>query len=70
MYNKETIKNCSVCLYSTVLSNGTEAICKKRGPVLCNDYCRKFKYDPLKREPEIKTIKQYSFKDFDIDHIN
>jgi len=65
MYNKNLPKKCEYCLRATPLGNGKEMICEKRGIVNTNDFCRSYKYDPLKREPLRQKISDnYSPEDF------
>ena len=67
MFDKTIIKKCGHCLFGTDLGDDGEIICKKRGIVNKNDLCRKYKYDPLKREPQKQIISDnYSPDDFKI----
>lgn len=67
MFDKTIIKKCGHCLFGTDLGDDGEIICKKRGIVNKNDLCRKYKYDPLKREPQKQIISDnYSPEDFKI----
>lgn len=67
MFDKTIIKKCGHCLFGTNLGDDGEIICKKRGIVNKNDLCRKYKYDPLKREPQKQIISDnYSPEDFKI----
>ncbi len=67
LLGKDIIKNCSVCRNSIELLSGEQFICRKKGPVYSTDYCRKFKYDPLKRKPaDITPLPKYKKEDFEI----
>lgn len=64
-FNKNLQKSCSYCVYSKKLELTGETICKKRGVMPQREYCRKYKYDPLKRTPEKITFSgNYSAEDF------
>ncbi len=41
---------CVYCKHGTVLFSGDAVLCKHRGLVLPTARCRRFKYDPLKRD--------------------
>ena len=66
IFNVKENKKCCNCLLSSTIED-TVIICKKHGVVNKDDRCRHFKYDPLKREPELppETLK-YSKKDFEL----
>jgi len=65
MFDKTLPKKCEYCLLSSPLGDNGEMICEKRGIVNSDDYCRSYKYDPLKREPMRKKISDnYSPEDF------
>ena len=55
---EEMEKYCVFCEYGTPLpadKDGNEMlICTKKGLVKGNSVCRKFSYDPLKREPRMR----------------
>lgn len=64
-FNKKLQKSCAYCVHSAKLEFGNETICKKRGVMDERDYCRSYKYDPLKREPQkAKISNNYSEEDF------
>ena len=42
---------CKYCELAAALSSEDEMICSKYGVVAAGYHCRKFSYDPLKREP-------------------
>lgn len=42
---------CAYCEFATVLEDGQNVLCNKKGVVRDNYSCRKFIYDPLKRKP-------------------
>ncbi len=64
-FNKNLQKSCSYCVYGTVLELTNETVCKKHGVMYSRDYCRSYKYDPLKRIPQkAKISDNYSAEDF------
>ncbi len=64
-FNKKISPCCEYCVHGTVSEFENEVICKKRGVTDTKDSCRKYKYDPLKREPrQIKMSDNYSPEDF------
>lgn len=64
-FNKNLQKSCAYCVYSAKLEMTNETICKKRGVMDERDYCRSYKYDPLKREPQkAKISDNYTEEDF------
>ena len=42
---------CKYCTLAVVTADEKVILCRKRGSVSGDDFCRKFKYDPLKRQP-------------------
>lgn len=61
---------CAFCEHGTPVPRDTEGntlvLCDKKGLVRENGVCRRFSYDPLKREPaEIRAVPE--FKAIDID---
>lgn len=62
----ETIKkSCIWCVYGKKSEYTNDVFCKKKGVTSSDDYCRKYKYDPLKRTPERQSIeKDYKADDF------
>lgn len=62
---KEYIKTCSNCLFGETAQDNSSIMCSKKGVREPDDYCRRYKYDPLKRVPEKITINtDYSPEDF------
>jgi len=49
--DNEIIEKCIFCEHSTPLWGDKNVICSKKGVVLGEFCCKKFSYDPLKREP-------------------
>jgi hypothetical protein len=78
-YNKNIHPDCAYCLYgssvednnsddsSTAVFIAKKIICKRNVKHIVNSSCRRFKYDPLKREPKhAAPLPEYSMKDFEL----
>ena len=65
LFDKTLPKKCAYCLHSNPLGNAGEMVCRKKGIIDENDYCKGYKYDPLKREP----LRQLVSTDFTPDDI-
>lgn len=66
-FKKDIEPQCKYCEFGT--PSGRESVlCKKVGGIMQPfSKCRKFKYDPLKREPRIKSLStDFSKEDFSI----
>ncbi len=65
LFDKNLQKKCEYCLNAQPIGNDGEMVCKKKGIVNSDDFCRGYKYDPLKREPKRQLISDnYSPDDF------
>lgn len=65
--SEEIEKFCKYCEYASSLATEDEMVCKKKGVVSAGYICRKFIYDPLKREPKkLKTAPTAEFEFPDI----
>ncbi|MBQ5810425.1 MAG: hypothetical protein IIW23_02470 [Clostridia bacterium] len=42
---------CKYCSRAIITADSGVILCRKRGSVSVDDSCRRFKYDPLKRQP-------------------
>lgn len=57
---------CAYCKFGTLSSDGAHVLCEKKG-ILDTDYsCKKYCYDPLKREPK-KTSLNLDFQQSDFE---
>ena len=68
LINKKIEPSCSYCKYGNKISD-EEVACIKKGVVSSGYYCRKFKYDPLRREPPIYNLidtKELKEEDFEL----
>ena len=66
IFNKKTEPQCALCEHGVL--SGNSVICRKAGGVMdLYSKCRKFKYDPLKREPKVLSVsKDFSKEDFQL----
>lgn len=65
VFNKKLPRSCEYCIHSEQLQYEREIICKKHGVTDYRDFCRSYKYDPLKRTPiKPKISDNYSPDDF------
>ncbi len=66
IFNKDIEPQCSLCEYGCVTENGKSVLCRKIGGIMQPfSKCKKFKYDPLKREPKIISFdNDFSKEDF------
>ena len=42
---------CKYCSSAVVTADASVILCRRKGNVMPEDSCRRFKYDPLKRQP-------------------
>lgn len=62
---KDRIKKCDTCLHGEIAQDNMSIMCSKKGLKEPDDFCRKYKYDPLKRVPLKQIIDtDYSPEDF------
>ena len=54
LFRKKIQKSCEYCTHGTILEND-QVLCSKQGLIDNAEKCRKFRYDPLKREPKLNT---------------
>ena len=67
VFNKKLTKACKYCRFATRLDFTDDIICKKKGISEPDSYCRHYKYDPLKRNPERIILKsEFTKDDFEI----
>ncbi len=68
LFRKKIEPSCSYCQSGARISD-TEVACLRRGIVSAQGSCRKFKYDPLRREPphpEKLDAAKFSQEDFSL----
>ena len=68
LFRKKMACSCLYCARGTQIEDGT-ILCSKRGIVMEQEKCRKFKYDPCKRIPvkaKALDFKKYDDMDFSL----
>ncbi len=68
IFNKATEPQCAFCEHGAPIGKGETVLCRKIGGVMQSfSKCKKFKYDPLKREPKVISFKgEFSKEDFSL----
>ena len=57
LFKKDIEPMCAICEHGQPTSDGDSVVCRKIGGVMQSySKCRKYKYDPLKREPKTLTF--------------
>lgn len=59
---------CAHCEYAEITKGSDVAVCRKIGGIMqLHSKCKKYKYDPLKREPKKVSLRSdFSKEDFEI----
>lgn len=58
---------CIYCETGIVAENGKSVLCTRKGVMQPDSYCKKFRYDPLKRKPEtVKLMSGFTPEDFSL----
>ncbi|MGI6279322.1 MAG: hypothetical protein ACOYJS_02020 [Acutalibacteraceae bacterium] len=66
-FDKTLPPRCEYCQKSSPIGNDGEMVCRKHGITRADDYCKSYKYDPLKRIPRRKRLSDnYSADDFSL----
>lgn len=66
-FNKKLQKSCLWCIHGRMSKYSDDIFCKKRGVTTRADACRRYKYDPLKRVPEMQQpAGQFTADDFSL----
>ena len=52
LFDPDREPKCKYCEFGTETTNGVRVLCLKSGLHDPDDFCRKFRYDPLKRVPD------------------
>lgn len=68
LFRKKVAKFCAYCAHAGQAGNN-QMLCSKKGFVACEDHCRHFRYDPLKRAPsryQAKDFSQFDDTDFSL----
>ncbi|MBQ7638033.1 MAG: hypothetical protein IJS90_03935 [Clostridia bacterium] len=58
---------CAYCVFGEITADGKNVLCPKKGVMQPDGSCKKFSYDPLKREPERPArLPEFSSEDFSL----
>lgn len=60
LYSADISPRCEYCAIGILTPDGKEVLCTKKGVMQADSFCKKFKYDALKRKPK-KTVIDTSF---------
>ena len=68
LFNKNDVTpSCTYCVHGRFSPNSESILCTKMGVVGVDFSCKKFKYDPLKRQPRRpKPIDKFEKEDFSL----
>ncbi len=65
VFNQKLPRSCEYCIHGHKLSFSGDVICRKHGLADKRNYCKDYKYDPLKRVPKKPQIgDNYKPEDF------
>ncbi|MBQ8183878.1 MAG: hypothetical protein IJ025_08290 [Clostridia bacterium] len=66
LFRNKTEPQCGYCEFAEIAPEGNVAVCRKIGGIMqLHSKCKKFKYDPLKREPKVRSFSgEFSKDDF------
>ena len=68
LIGKGIVPKCAYCRFGTTTADGGTVLCVKKGVLDKDARCVKFRYDPLKREPQQPPVpQQFSAEDFSLD---
>lgn len=69
IFNSNSITaSCSYCFHGKLSPDGESVLCLKLGIVDKNFSCKKFKYDPLKRQPKRpRELEHFEAQDFSLE---
>lgn len=68
LFRKKITRSCQYCQNGTKL-NDSNVLCVKRGIVMADGKCRRFRYDPLKRIPpraKASDFSKYDSEDYSL----
>ncbi len=56
LFDKEISPKCEYCETGVATADGKEILCRRKGVMSPDSFCKKFRYDPLKRKPTVVQI--------------
>lgn len=67
IFGESVSPKCIYCETGIVTDDGKTVLCTKKGVMMPDSFCKKFRYDPLKRTPEtLKLQNDFTEEDFSI----
>ena len=67
IFGKSVAPKCIYCETGILTPDKKSVLCKRKGVMQPDSFCRKFSYDPLKRTPEtIKLQSDFNSEDFSL----
>lgn len=68
IFNKSIEPRCAFCEFGSPIGEGQTVLCRKAGGIMQSySKCKKFKYDPFKREPRVISFSgDFSKEDFSL----
>ncbi len=68
LFKGSTEPQCAHCEYAEISADSGVAVCRKIGGIMqLSSKCKKYKYDPLKREPKTLNIaSDFNKSDFEL----
>ncbi len=67
VFSGDISPRCIYCENGNTASDGQTVLCAKKGVMQADSFCKKFRYDPLKRTPEtVKLQSGFSAEDFSL----
>lgn len=67
IFGKTVSPKCIYCETGKITPDGKSVLCTKKGVMMPDSFCKKFRYDPLKRTPEtVKIQTDFSQEDFSL----
>ena len=67
IFGENISPKCIYCETGINTKDGKEVLCRRMGVMQPDSFCKKFKYDPLKRQPEIlKMMSGFKEEDFSL----
>ncbi len=64
--HSEITPSCALCEIGRLSPDGSKVLCTNCGVMDKTDVCRKFRYDPLKREPTLPKKQKFEQSEFDL----
>ena len=66
-FGKNIKSSCEYCVHGSSSSDGSMILCTKKGMVDLFYHCRRFSYDPIKREPSKSLeLPEFGKEDFSL----